>query len=82
MGRRTESTLPAIPMGYRKIADDLRFRIKSGEYAPGTRLPTYAELADLYSSSVSTVQRATLLLRAEGLIEGVQGLGLYVAEWR
>lgn len=71
-----------IPMGYRKIAADLRARIASGEYPPGERLPTYAELADLYSSSVSTVQRAVMLLQIEGVIVGVQGAGLYVAEER
>jgi len=69
-----------IPMGYRKIAADLRARIAAGEYPPGERLPTYAELAQLYSSSVSTIQRAVMLLQAEGVIVGVQGAGLYAAE--
>ncbi len=69
-----------IPMGYRKIAADLRARIEAGEYPPGQRLPTYAELAQLYSSSVSTVQRAVMLLQVQGVIVGVQGAGLYAAE--
>nr|MDT0661625.1 GntR family transcriptional regulator [Micromonospora sp. DSM 115978] len=69
-----------IPMGYRRIAADLRDRITSGEYPAGERLPTYAELATLYSSSVSTVQRAIMLLQMEGVVVGVQGAGLYVAE--
>ena len=69
-----------IPMGYRKIAADLRARIEGGEYPPGERLPTYAELATIYSTSVSTVQRAVMLLQAQGVIVGVQGAGLYVAE--
>ncbi|MFI9526804.1 GntR family transcriptional regulator [Micromonospora rosaria] len=68
-----------IPMGYRKIAADLHARIEQGEYPPETRLPTYAELAQLYSASVSTVQRAVMLLQAQGVIVGVQGAGLYVA---
>ncbi|SCF24930.1 regulatory protein, gntR family [Micromonospora matsumotoense] len=68
-----------IPMGYRKIAADLHARIQQGEYPPESRLPTYAELARLYSASVSTVQRAVMLLQAHGIIVGVQGAGLYVA---
>ena len=69
-----------IPMGYRKIAADLRARIAGGEYSPGERLPTYAELASLYSASVSTVQRAVMVLQTEGVVVGVQGAGLYAAE--
>ncbi|MEU7618610.1 GntR family transcriptional regulator [Micromonospora rifamycinica] len=62
-----------IPMGYRKIAADPHARIQQGEYPPESRLPTYAELARLYSASVSTVQRAVMLLQAHGIIVGVQG---------
>lgn len=59
-----------IPMGYRKIAADLQDRIGRGEHPPGTKLPTYAELAALYSASVSTVQRAVMLPQAQGVIVG------------
>ncbi|KWV33676.1 hypothetical protein AWV63_05685 [Micromonospora rifamycinica] len=76
---RTKAGSVAIPMGYRKIAADLHARIQQGEYPPESRLPTYAELARLYSASVSTVQRAVMLLQAHGIIIGVQGAGLYVA---
>ncbi|OKI47449.1 GntR family transcriptional regulator [Micromonospora sp. CB01531] len=71
-----------IPMGYRRIAEDLRTRIAAGEYQAGTRLPTYRELAEMYSAGVSTIQKAVLLLQAEGVVVGVQGAGLYVAEER
>ncbi|WP_422752484.1 GntR family transcriptional regulator [Micromonospora sp. WMMD708] len=60
-----------IPMGYRKVAADLHARIQQGEYPPESRLPTYAELAQLYSASVSTVQRAVMLLQAHGIIIGI-----------
>ncbi|WP_319460106.1 winged helix-turn-helix domain-containing protein [Micromonospora sp. RTP1Z1] len=72
-----------IPMGYRRIADDLRARIAAGEYPPGERLPTYKELAEMYSAGVSTIQKAVLLLQSEGAVVGVQGAGLYVPEdWK
>ena len=80
LGCRTENTMP-IPLGYRRIADDLRARIAAGEYAPGTKLPTYRELAEQYHhAGITTVQKAVGLLMTEGLVVGVQGRGLYVAE--
>ena len=78
-GCRTENKMP-IPLGYRRIADDLRARIAAGEYPRGERLPTYRQFAEEYRAGVTTVQKAVALLMAEGLIVGVQGAGLYVAE--
>lgn len=70
-----------IPMGYAKIAEDLKKRIETGEYAPGTKLPSYEELKEIYAPvSVSTLQRAIAVLKERGYVVGVQGLGLYVAE--
>jgi DNA-binding GntR family transcriptional regulator len=72
-----EMTVPRLT--YREIADDLAARIRSGEYPPGASLPSYANLAKLYSVSVSTAQRAVALLHDRGLIIGEKGVGLYVA---
>ena len=69
-----------IPKGYRQIADDLRARIAAGEFRPGERLPTYRVLSEHYDVTVTTVQKAVLLLQGAGLVVGVQGVGLYVAE--
>lgn len=69
-----------VPMSYRAIAADLAARITSGEYPPGSKLPSYAELALLYSVSVSTAQRAIALLQDRGVVVGATGRGLYVAE--
>ncbi|MFI2710279.1 GntR family transcriptional regulator [Micromonospora sp. NPDC018662] len=78
--------MPIPSGGYREVAEDLTTRIRSGEYPPGERLPTYKELADLYSVSVTTVQRAIIILQDRGLLVGLQGRGLWVAEdlpsWR
>lgn len=75
----SSDTMP-IPMTNSAIADDLAERIGRGEYPPGTQLPRLAELAAMYSVSVSTVQRATDRLKERGLIVGSQGRGLFVAE--
>ncbi|MDG4798670.1 winged helix-turn-helix domain-containing protein [Micromonospora sp. WMMD1082] len=72
--------MPIPTGGYREVAEDLATRINSGEYPPGERLPTYKEFADLYSVSVTTVQRAIIILQDRGLIVGLQGRGLWVAE--
>ena len=72
------STVPRLT--YREIADDLTARIRSGEYPPGGPLPSYSKLAELYSVSVSTAQRAVALLHDRGLITGEPGVGVFVKE--
>jgi DNA-binding GntR family transcriptional regulator len=67
-------------MGYRAIADDLHQRVKGREYEPGTRLPSYPELAALYSVSISTAQRAISLLVDRGVVITSPGRGLFVAD--
>lgn len=69
--------MPKIP-SYLEIADDLAERIESGQYAPGTWLPTYTALARMYSVSTATIQRALLVLRTRGVIRSYQGKGSYV----
>lgn len=70
---------PRPPMSYAEIADHLGLKIHTGGYAPGDQLPSYAELAEEYDVSVSTVQRALTILRDRGLVVGRQGRGLFVA---
>src|SRR5258707_3741441 len=65
---------------YQRIADDLRARISSGEYPPGSRLPTKAELMARYQVAVNTVERAIAELRQAGLVETLQGAGMFVRE--
>jgi GntR family transcriptional regulator len=77
---RRNLPMPIPTTGYREVAEDIAARIRSGEYPPGERLPTYRELADLYSVSVTTVQRAIIILQDRGLVVGLQGRGLWVAE--
>lgn len=67
-------------LSYREIANDIEARIRTGEYPPGSELPSYARLADLYSVSRATVTRAYGLLRDRRLVYGEQGRGVFVAE--
>lgn len=73
-----ESTTVPVPMTYAQIADDLQARVAAGEYAPGARLPTYIELAELYSVSRRTAARAYGMLVDRGVVVGSTGRGMYV----
>lgn len=65
------------PPRYRQIADDLRARIESGEFPPGSQLPTKAELMVSYRVALTTVNNAIGVLRELGLAETRQGRGMY-----
>ena len=78
----------AEPM-YKRVAEDLRDRIESGELAPGSKLPTELELMDQYgekfgsssgrdSISRNTVRDAIKLLVSRGLVMTRAGKGTFV----
>lgn len=62
---------------YQEIADDLRARVRAA--APGSLLPSEADLSAEYSASRVTVRRALELVRDDGLIAARQGFGWFVA---
>ena len=57
----------------------LESRIGRGELAPGTRLPTEAQLAEQFAVSRAVVREAIARLKANGLVESRQGAGAFVA---
>lgn len=65
---------------YREIASKLRRKILSGQFPPGSRLPTERELCQQLSASRITVRGALDILEAEQLLRRVQGSGTYVSE--
>lgn len=65
---------------YRAIMEDMLAKIASGEWPPGYRLPKHRELALTYGVSVGTVRAATDRLKDRGVLEGHQGVALFVAE--
>jgi DNA-binding GntR family transcriptional regulator len=64
---------------YRAVVDAIRQKILSGEWPPGTKLPTKKQLAEEYESSTQVIDVAMVVLRTEGWVEGQQGKGVYVA---
>lgn len=65
---------------YRKIAQELRHRIQSGELAPGQQLPTELELREQYAASRNTIRDAIKWLMTNGLVETRPGQGTFVVE--
>jgi GntR family transcriptional regulator len=63
---------------YRRIAHDLRRRIRSGDLPPGRRLPTEPELKKLYNASRNTIRDAIKWLATNGLVETRPGQGTFV----
>ncbi len=65
---------------YRQIADLLRAAIATAELQPGDQVPSEHELVAEFGVARGTARQAIMLLRNEGLIEAVHGLGCFVRE--
>jgi DNA-binding GntR family transcriptional regulator len=61
-----------------RIAADLRQRIKSGELQAGDALPSINRISQEWGCAKTTAAKALNLLKAEGLVRGVQGWGTIV----
>src|SRR3954452_15728626 len=67
---------------YSVIANRAEARIRSGEWAPGSRLPSERELCALLDVSRATLRQALGELGERGLISRHQGRGTFVARPR
>ena len=67
----------ALPL-HRQLRDLLIARIDSGEWSPGTYLPSETRLAEEYGVSVGTLRKALLDLAQEGVVARRQGKGTVV----
>lgn len=63
---------------YRQIADDLRRQIEDGTIPPGRRIPSMVEMEQAYGVARDTLRKATQVLKDEGLVETVSGMGVFV----
>ena len=63
---------------YSQLVYSLRQRIAYGEFPPGSRLPSEAQLCRQYQVSPMTVRRAVNLLLDQGVVDTAQGKGTFV----
>ncbi|WP_263365249.1 GntR family transcriptional regulator [Edaphobacter bradus] len=71
------STSAGIPR-YRQVYEDLFSAIKSGQFKPGDRLPSEAELGKHYDTSRITVAKAVNELQMHGMVSRRAGSGTHV----
>ncbi len=64
---------------YPEVLANLRYRIAVGQLAPGSRLPTWDELAREYGVGRPTLMRAMTALRNDGFVVSDSTRGSYVA---
>ena len=72
----------AEPVGgpaYQQVARDLRERIASAEFPVGSAIPSTAKLREMYGVSITVVRAAVAELRADGLVTGYPGKGVFVS---
>lgn len=68
-----------IPL-YRQLADLISARIRSGEYAPGSRIPSEHQLATAHGIGRPTIRQALDMLIRKGLLTRRRGSGTFVLE--
>jgi len=71
-------TDPVGRPAYQQVADDLRRKIAAGELAVGSAIPSTAQLTRTYGVSSTVVRAAVNRLRADGLLLGQPGKGVFV----
>ncbi|MFF1925367.1 TetR/AcrR family transcriptional regulator C-terminal domain-containing protein [Streptomyces sp. NPDC058221] len=65
---------------YLRIAAELRRRMASGELAPGDRVPSTRAVVREWGVAMATATKALSVLRAEGLVRAVPGIGTVVED--
>ncbi len=72
-------TLAGQPL-YQHIKQHILSQIQSGDWPPGTRVPSENELVETFGVSRMTANRALRELAHEGVLSRVPGVGTFVAE--
>lgn len=70
---------PSRPI-YQQIIDEIRRRIARGELAPGDRIPSQRELAEMVKVNPNTIQRAYREMEQSGLVETLRGQGTFIRQ--
>jgi GntR family transcriptional regulator len=65
---------------YYQIREIIRHKIIDGEYGPGDKIPSEAELQEYFGVSRGTIRKAVDSLVAAGMLRREQGMGTFVSE--
>lgn len=65
---------------YMNIYDDLKKKIEEHIYEEGTKIPSDEELKNKFGVSMITVKKALSMLKDEGLLQRIPGVGTFVKE--
>ncbi|HEU4964615.1 MAG TPA: GntR family transcriptional regulator [Bacilli bacterium] len=65
---------------YMLVIDRIKEWVSSGEWPPGTRLPSEFELAKEFGVSRATLREALRVLEEEGVVNRKHGIGTFIAE--
>ena len=71
---------PREQLIYKRIEDEIKSRILSGVYPPGSRLPTERALVEEFDTSRLTVAKSLASLIADGYIVRTRGRGSFVCD--
>ncbi|MBB6175085.1 DNA-binding GntR family transcriptional regulator [Nocardiopsis mwathae] len=63
---------------WRQVHEIIKERIRSGTYAPGTRIPSVIQLHEEFGIATATGQKVMRALRADGLVYTEPGMGSFV----
>jgi GntR family transcriptional repressor for pyruvate dehydrogenase complex len=61
-----------------RVSDALRKGIQCGDYAPGDKLPSAAQLTQDYGVSRTVIREAIAALQSDGLVDPRRGAGVFV----
>jgi DNA-binding GntR family transcriptional regulator len=63
-----------------RLIDHLLGEIQSGRLGPGDAIPSAAKLRQQHEVSITVVREAVNYLKATGVLVGVPGVGVFVAD--
>lgn len=78
MGTQAKARIKGAGTLVSQVSDALRQSILSGDYQPGDKLPSEAQLTEAHGVSRTVVREAVAALRSDGLVEPRQGAGIFV----
>ncbi|MBO4270410.1 winged helix-turn-helix domain-containing protein [Microbispora triticiradicis] len=64
---------------WQAVADEIKRRIKAGQYQPRMPIPAERRMAEEFGVAVNTVRRAVAVLREEGVLMTLPAKGTFVA---